>query len=378
MHHSGSMGRRLRLAAPFASGRFPASVSEAMFQTASMNFASDNAYGADPELLKALAAASAGAVASYGDDPLTEQLKAVMAKVFERDVAVFPVMTGTAANALALSTLCPQHGAVVCHDHAHIAVDECGAVEFYTHGAKLALVEGTHGKLTPKAIERALSAFRKGDVHSAQPSVISLTQATESGTVYTLKEIGEIAALAKAHGMKLHMDGARFANALAHLGVSPAEMSWKAGVDALSFGATKNGALCAEAVVFFNPNDVRDFEYRRKKAGHLVSKMRFVSAQLLSYLENDRWLASAAHANALAKRLAQGLAGVAHADIAHPVEANAIFVHLPDKTVAHLRASGAHFLDWAPPENGRTLVRLVTSFATPDADIERFLDIARG
>jgi threonine aldolase len=145
----------------------------------------------------------------------------------------------------------------------------------------------------------------------------------------------------------------------------------------LSFGATKNGALCAEAVVFFNPDDVRDFEYRRKKAGHLVSKMRFVSAQLLSYLENDRWLASATRANALAKRLAQGLAGAPHADIAHPVEANAIFVHLPDKTVAHLRDKGARFLDWAPPENGRTLIRLVTSFVTPDADIERFLEIAR-
>jgi threonine aldolase len=342
-----------------------------------MNFASDNAYGADPEILKALAAASAGAVASYGDDPLTKQLQTAMAKVFEHDVAVFPVMTGTAANALALSTLCPQHGAVICHDHAHIAVDECGAVEFYTHGAKLALVEGKHGKLTPQAIERALKTFRKGDVHSAQPSVISLTQATESGTVYTLKEIAEIAALARAHDMKLHMDGARFANALAHLGASPAEMSWKAGVDVLSFGATKNGALCAEAVVFFNPDDVRDFEYRRKKAGHLVSKMRFVSAQLVSYLENDRWLASAARANALAKRLAQGLAAVPDADIVHPVEANAIFVRLPDKTIAHLRDKSARFLDWAPSENGHTLIRLVTSFATPDGDIERFLDIAR-
>ncbi len=342
-----------------------------------MNFASDNAYGAAPEILAALAAANAGAVASYGDDPLTKQLNASMAKVFGREVAVFPVMTGTAANALALSTLCPQHGAVICHDCAHIAVDECGAVEFYTHGAKLALVEGAHGKITPEAIERALKVFRNGDVHSAQPAVISITQATESGTVYTLKEIAQISALAKAHGKKLHMDGARFANALAHLGVSAAEMSWKAGVDVLSFGATKNGALCAEAVVFFNHDDVRDFEYRRKKAGHLMSKMRFVSAQFLSYLENDRWLASAARANALAKRLAQGLAAVPDADIAHPVEANAIFVHLPDETVAHLRANGAHFLDWEPSENGRTLIRLVTSFATPDADIDRFLDIAR-
>jgi len=343
-----------------------------------MNFASDNAYGADPEILKALAAASAGSTASYGEDRLTKELKARLATIFEREVAAFPVVTGTAANALALSTLCPQHGAVICHDHAHIAVDECGAVEFYTHGAKLALVEGVHGKLTPSAIERVLKTFRKGDVHSVQPSVISITQVTESGTVYTLNEIAGIAAVAKAHGLKLHMDGARFANALAHLGVSPAAMSWKAGVDALSFGATKNGALCAEAVVFFNPEDVRDFEYRRKKAGHLVSKMRFVSAQLVSYLENDRWLASAAHANALAKRLAQGLAAVPGAELAHPVEANALFVKLPDATIKKLRKGGAKFYDWAPLEHGQTLIRLVTSFATPDADIERFLDLARG
>lgn len=343
-----------------------------------MNFASDNAYGGDPEILKALAAASAGSTASYGEDRLTKELKARLATIFEREVAVFPVVTGTAANALALSTLCPQHGAVICHDHAHIAVDECGAVEFYTHGARLALVEGEHGKLTPAAIERTLKTYRKGDVHSVQPSVISITQVTESGTVYTLNEIAGIAALAKAHGMKLHMDGARFANALASLGASPAGMSWKAGVDVLSFGATKNGALCAEAVVFFNPDDVRDFEYRRKKAGHLVSKMRFISAQLLAYLENDRWLASAARANALAKRLAQGLAAVPGAELAHPVEANALFVKLPDTTIKKLRKGGAKFYDWAPLEHGHTLIRLVTSFATPDADIERFLDLARG
>ena len=343
-----------------------------------MNFASDNAYGASPEILEALAAASAGSTASYGEDQFTKELKARLATIFEREVAVFPVVTGTAANALALSTLCPQHGAVICHDHAHIAVDECGAVEFYTHGAKLALVEGEHGKLTPATIERTLKTYRKGDVHSVQPSVISITQATESGTVYTLNEIAEIAAVAKAHGLKLHMDGARFANALVHLDASPAEMSWKAGVDALSFGATKNGALCAEAVVFFNPDDVRDFEYRRKKAGHLVSKMRFISAQLLAYLDNDRWLASAARANALARRLAQGLAGVPDAEIAHPVQANAVFARLPNHVIAKLHNGGAHFYPWGPRGESRTLVRLVTSFATPDGDIERFLDLARG
>jgi threonine aldolase len=343
-----------------------------------MNFASDNAYGVAPEILAALAAANTGAVPSYGEDPLTAQFGTAMSKVFARKVAAFPVLTGTAANALALSTLCPPHGAVLCHANSHIAVDECGAVEFYTHGAKLITIEGENGKLTPAAIERALKSMRKGDVHSAQPTVISLTQATEAGTVYSLQEIADIAALAKAHGMKLHLDGARIANALASLGVSPADGTWKLGVDAMSFGATKNGALCAEAVIFFNPEDARDFEYRRMKAGHLVSKMRFVSAQLISYLENDRWLATAARANALAKRLAQGLAAIPNAEIAYPVEASAIFAYLPDTTIARLRKAGAKFYDWGASENGRTLVRFVTSFATPEADIERFLDLLRG
>ena len=271
-----------------------------------------------------------------------------MTRVFEREVAVFPVVTGTAANALALSTLCPQHGAILCHAEAHIAVDECGAPEFFTHGAKLVALEGRHGKLDAARDRAPLKHFHKGSCTIPNPPSISLTQASEFGTVYTLGEIAEIAARRKAHGLKLHMDGARFANALAHLGCTPAEMTWKAGVDALSFGATKNGALCAEAVVFFDPADVRDFEYRRKKSGHLLSKMRFVSAQLVSYLENDRWLAIAARANGLAKRLAQGLAAVPGAEIAHPVEANAIFVHLPDKTIASLRASGARFLRLEP------------------------------
>ncbi|HTW36846.1 MAG TPA: low specificity L-threonine aldolase [Rhizomicrobium sp.] len=342
-----------------------------------MNFASDNAYGATPEILSALAAAGAAAASSYGADPFTKELGPRMATLFEREVTVFPVLTGTAANALALSTLCPPYGAVLCHAAAHIETDECGAVEFFTHGAKLVPIAGERGKLMPVAIERALRRFRKGDVHSVQPSVISLTQATESGTVYTLTEISEIASLAKAHGLKLHVDGARFANALVHLGASPAEATWKAGVDVLSFGATKNGALCAEAVVFFNRNDVRDFEYRRKKAGHLVSKMRFISAQLVSYLENDRWLATAARANALAKRLAQGLAAIPGAELVHPVEANEIFVKLPDAAIARLRKGGAKFYEWGQSTNGQTLVRLVTSFATPDVDVERFLDAAR-
>jgi threonine aldolase len=342
-----------------------------------MNFSSDNAYGAAPEILASLSAASAGAVASYGDDPLTAELRDRLGRVFEREAAVFPVVTGTAANALALATLCPPHGAILCHAEAHIAVDECGAPEFFTHGAKLVPIAGRDGKLTPDAIEAALAHFRIGSVHHSQPAVISLTQATELGTVYTPAEIATIAALAKHHGLKLHVDGARFANALVKLGCAPAEATWRAGVDAMSFGATKNGALCAEAVIFFDA-DTADFEYRRKKAGHLLSKMRFVSAQLVSYLEDGRWLALAARANGLAQRLAQGLAAVPDAEIAHPVEANAVFVRLPDATVARLRRAGAYFYDWAPPSGGRTLVRLLLSFATPDEDVARFLDLARG
>jgi threonine aldolase len=255
-------------------------------------------------------------------------------------------------------------------------VDECGAPEFFTGGAKLATLDGDAAKLTPATLEAALPRFR-APPHSPKPSAVSIAQATELCTVYTAQEIAAIAVVARREGMKLHMDGARFANAIVHLGCTPADATWRAGIDVLSFGATKNGALCAEAVVFFNPEDVRDFEYRRKKAGHLLSKMRFVSAQLVSYLEGGRWLAMAGRANALAVRLGEGLSALPEVEIAYRVEANAVFVRLPDGTVAKLRAAGAHFYDWSPPAQGRTLARLVTSFATPEDDIDRFLAVAR-
>jgi threonine aldolase len=343
-----------------------------------MIFTSDNAYGAAPEILESLVRANAGALPSYGGDEITARLGRRMNEVFERDVAVFPVVSGTAANALALATLVPPHGAVLCHADAHIAADECGAVEFFSHGARLVTIEGADGKLTAEAIAHALGRFRAGFVHHSQPTAISLTQASECGTCYRLDEIAAIAAIARAHGLKLHMDGARFANAIAHLGCSPAEATWRIGIDALSFGATKNGALCAEAVVFFDSEIVRDFEYRRKKSGHLVSKMRFLSSQLLSYLEEDRWLGSARRANAVAAQLGRALESIPGVALAHPVEANAVFACVPDELAARWRAAGAHFYDWAPPAGGRTLVRLVCGFATPDADIARFIDIARG
>jgi threonine aldolase len=341
-----------------------------------MNFISDNAYGATPEILDALIKANDGAVLPYGDDPITARVEKRLCEIFERDVVVHPVVTGTAANSLALATLCPPYGAVFCHQESHIAVDECAAPEFFTHGAKLVHLGGNGAKFTPAAVEAALPGYRRG-VHSPKPAVISITQATELGTVYQPAEIRALADLAHAQSMALHMDGARFANALVGLNCSPAELTWKAGVDAISFGATKNGALCAEAVIFFDPKLADDFEYRRKKGGHLLSKMRFISAQLDAYLDNGNWLATARRANALARRLGDAVKTIKGAELAHPVEVNAVFAYLPDAVIARLREAGAQFYDWQPPAGGRTLVRLLLSFATPEKDVARFIEIAR-
>jgi len=341
-----------------------------------MNFASDNHYGASDKILAAVAGIGQAPAPAYGDDPVTARVTRRLCEIFEREVAVYPVINGTTANALALATLVPPHGAILCHAEAHIAVDECGAPEFFTHGAKLVPLEGADAKLTPEAIERALKHFRKGSVHQAQPAAISLTQATELGTVYTPAELKAIAEVARGHGLKLHVDGARFANALAGLGCTPAELSWKSGVDALSFGATKNGALAAEAVIFFDPKDAADFEYRRKKSGHLLSKMRFVSAQLDAYLDGGHWLENARRANALAQRLAQGLARAADVTIAHPVQANAVFARMPAAVAARLRKAGALFYDWGAPADGHVLARLMLSFATPDADVAKLIEAA--
>lgn len=342
-----------------------------------MNFASDNAYGAAPEILAALGAASAGAMPSYGDDAVTVRVTKRLGGIFGRDVAAYPVVTGTAANALVLATLVPPHGAIFCHAESHIAVDECGAPEFFSHGAKLVPLEGEGGKIAPAAIERALPNFQRG-VHSSKPSAISIAQLTELGTCYTQKEIAALADFAHARGMKLHMDGARFANALMHLGCEAADITWRAGVDALSFGASKNGALCAEAAIFFDKMDVRDFEYRRKKSGHLLSKMRFISAQLDAYLEDGLWLKQAARANRLARGLADALGAAKGVSLAYAIEGNQVFAYLPDGMAARLREAGARFYDWAPPSGGRTLVRLVTSFATPEEDVAKFAAIACG
>lgn len=335
-----------------------------------MNFSSDNAYGAHPEILQAVTKAAAGAAAGYGADAISARVNEKLCMIFERAVAVYPVITGTAANALALATLCPPHGAIFCHESAHIDNDECAAPQFFTHGAKVVGLAGAGGKLTPAGIKATLPNFARG-VHSPKPSAVSITQLTELGTAYTPAEIKAVADCAHTHGMALHMDGARFANALVRLDCHPADITWRAGIDALSFGATKNGALAAEAVIFFDPTKAADFEYRRKKSGHLLSKMRFVSAQLDAYLTADLWLNSARTANALAQDMAASLKAVG-AELAFPVDGNQLFVWLDHARIARLRAAGAVFYDWASDANGRTMIRLVTSFATPCEDVAQF------
>lgn len=343
-----------------------------------MNFASDNTAGAAPEIIDAIVRANAGTDSSYGADQATKRLTRKFSDFFGTEVTVFPVATGTAANALALASVTPRHGVIFCHTGAHIHVDECGAPEFFT-GAKLVTVPAADGKVTPGGLREALKQFQKGVVHHAQASTISLSQATELGTVYTPAEVAAISGCAKEQQLALHMDGARFSNALVSLGCTPADVTWRAGVDVLSFGATKNGALAAEAVIFFNQARIDDFPYMRKRAGHLLSKMRFVSAQLEAMLDDSLWHRLAAHANSMAARLEAGLRQIPGVTLAQPVQANEVFFTLANqKARKALEDKGARFLLWSPPEDDIPLIRLVCSFATPAEDVDRFLGVVRG
>lgn len=336
------------------------------------DFRSDNVAGAAPEVMTALAVAASGQAGPYGDDRWSLRVTERLSAIFETPVTVFPVTTGTAANALALSALVPPWGAIYCHAEAHITVDECGAPEQMTGGAKLVPMAGEGGKLTPDHLTAVVQRAGIGVVHRVQPAALSLSQATEAGTVYRPGEVAALVEVARRHGMATHMDGARFANAVASLGCSPAELTWKAGVDVLSFGGTKGGCLAAEAVVFFNPALAEDFGHRRKRAGHLVSKQRFLSAQLDAFLTDDLWLRLARHANAMARRLADGLASLPEAKIVHPVEANELFVSLPDAVAVGLQAAGFGFYRW---DDGT--LRLVTAFDTPPAAVDAFLKKSR-
>ena len=326
-----------------------------------MRFYSDNTATACPEILAAITAANQGLAVAYGDDPWTQRLDAVLGAFFGAEVRAFAVATGTAANSLSLATVCPPYGAIYAHQEAHIATDECGAPGFFSGGAQLALLRGEHGKLLPGTFAAALSA-RPVDVHGVQPAALSLTQATELGTVYQPAEIAALSKLAHGRGLKVHLDGARFANALAFLDCQPADLTWRAGVDVLSFGATKNGALAAEAVVFFDRDLVRDFELRRKRAGQLLSKSRYVAAQLLAYVESGVWKRNAERTN----RLAQDIGRAAGASLLHPVQANEVFVKLGVQRRQALRAAGFEFYDWGAESAGDA--RFVVSWDQPDGD----------
>jgi threonine aldolase len=348
-----------------------------------MEFASDNAAGVAPAILDAMVRANDGHAAGYGDDAITRRLERRLCELFERDVAVFLVGIGTAANALALAHLTPPWGAVLCHPEAHAMVHECGAPEFFGGGLRLVGVEGAGGKLEPGPVTAALDRHFGLRPHQIVPSALSLTQATEYGTVYGTGEIAALATLAHERGLAVHMDGARFGNAVARLGLTPAEASWRAGVDVLSFGATKGGALAAEAIIFFDPARAEAMAERRKRGGHLFSKHRFVSAQFEAFLADGLWLKLAAHANGMADRLAAALASVRLKPL-WPVDANIVFVLLPLALHERLQAAGAHYYvihtDRSDPANvpaGFVLARLVTSFATMESSVDNFIALVK-
>jgi threonine aldolase len=337
------------------------------------SFASDNVAPAAAEVMDAIARINQGTVHSYGDDAETRRLTSLAQEVFECELVIHPVATGTAANALALASLVPPFGGVYCHNIAHINTDECGAPEFFSGGAKLLALTSPDGKISAQQLVAPVAHAREMGVHHVLPAAVSVSQATEWGTVYRCEELAALAAAAHGYGLRVHMDGARFANAVAHLACTPAEASWKCGVDVLSFGATKNGALAAEAVIFFQPELAREFEMRRKRAGHLWSKMRFLSAQLTACLDNELWLRHGRHANALATRLAQGLRqhGI---PLLQQVEANEVFAAMPQTLIDALRAQDFEFYEWPSPAHlGSPVVRLVTAYDMSVADVDALL-----
>ncbi|QNP74693.1 low specificity L-threonine aldolase [Streptomyces roseirectus] len=334
-----------------------------------MIFSSDNTAATPPEILDALTRAASGPALPYGADEHSDSVRRRLADLFERDVDVLFVSTGTAANALGLATLTPPWGSVLCHRDSHVNNDECGAPEFYTAGAKLVPLGGADAKIDPDELRTAVR-YKKGDVHSVEPSVVSVTQATETGAVYTVDELRELGAITKDAGLRLHMDGARFAGAVASLGATPAALTWRAGVDLLSFGATKNGTMTADAIVVFDRALTPELSFRAKRAGQLTAKTRFQSAQVDAYLTDGLWLRNAAHANAMAARLQDGLKAVPGVELLGAADANILFVRLPQPVIDGLLADGFVFYHdrWGPG-----VVRLVTSFATTEEEVDALL-----
>jgi threonine aldolase len=330
-------------------------------------FASDNTAAICPEAWEALEEANAGGVPSYGDDRWTARACDRVREIFETNCDVYFVFNGTAANALALAQVCQSFHGVICHEHAHIQTDECGAPEFFTKGSKLLLIGGPDGKIDIGQAEAEIA--RHNDLHSHKPRAISIAQATEFGTVYTCNEIAAIAEFARAREMFLHMDGARFANAIASLNCAPKAITWEVGVDVLCFGGTKNGTAAGELVIFFNKEISREFDYRVKQAGQLGSKMRFLAAPWLGLLTDDVWLRNARHANRTAGHLAERLRNEARIDIVFPVDANAVFVRMNEQLVRDLRARGWDFYNFVEPD----VYRLMCSWSTTEAAICDFI-----
>ena len=349
-----------------------------------MNFASDNTGPVHPNVMAALIAANTGYALPYGGDDLTAQTIQNIRDLFEApDAAVFLVSLGTAANSLILATLSQPWETVFCHTVAHIHEDECNAPEFYSGGTKLTLVPGPEAKMTAENLRRSILAEETRGVHGPQRGPVSLTQATERGTIYSLKEIQEISATAKEFGLPVHMDGARFANAVQSLGCSAAEMTWKSGVDAVTFGGTKNGLMAVEAVIFFNPKHAWEFELRRKRGAHLFSKHRFLAAQMQSYLAGDLWLDMAKKSNDASARLIQGLKQIPEVQIDFEPQANIIFAQWPRAAHQRLHAAGAQYYVMAGdhttgPSDELLPARLVTDWSTTPENIDKFLDILRG
>lgn len=342
---------------------------------ADMNFLSDTTAPAHPAILEAMAKANDGFASSYGADPVSAQVKAQLKTLFETDLEVLFTTSGTAANALALSVLCPGDAAIFCHDEAHIHRDERGAPEFFTGGAKLLPLKGDHAQITPDTLAAALDEWPRDFVHASPPAVLSISQLGESGCAYRLDQITALTALAKEAGLSVHMDGARFTNALVALDVTPAEMTWKAGVDVLCLGATKNGTLAAEAIILF-PNAMDRFsalQARQKRAGHMLPKMRYVAAQMQAWLSDGLWLDLARRANGAGAKLAAGLNALPGCSLAHPCDANEVFVQLEPKIAERLRQAGAGFYGW--PDGS---ARFVASWCTRDEDVEAVLAAARG
>lgn len=349
-----------------------------------MMFQSDNVVGASEKVLDAIVKANDGAAGSYGADPWSQRTADALMRFFDCPLEVYLVTTGTAANALAASAICPPWGTLLTHRESHVIDDECGAPEFFMGGAKLVGLPGIGGKITPEILEAHI-ASEPGGVRRPPLKGLSIAQGTEFGLVYTIEELKALNTCARGHGLKMHMDGARFSNALVTLGCSPAEMTWQSGIDVLSLGGTKNGGLMAEAVIFFDLALAEDFKFRRKRAGQTLSKQRLIGAQFEALLHDDHWRDLAAHANGMARKLAEGLAAIPGLRLGWACEINEVFPILPQALMDHLLAKGATFLDWsdlslAPDKalaEGEVVARLVTSFRTTADEVEQFIALAR-